>query len=162
MASIPYTNGHTSPVASDAQSPLASPSPSASPGSDTQEPVVNGDSSDEDAPGDDEDVDEEMGEATDSSEDVDAEGEPDGDYDSETPPPEPASPSRARSSTSQDSSRPTKRKAIVEDDIALHPEFYGLRRSVRGLNLYRDFQLTVAQGRARPTRRIVGHLHPVI
>ncbi|KAF1956241.1 hypothetical protein CC80DRAFT_71737 [Byssothecium circinans] len=139
MASLPYTNGHTSPVTSDVQSPSAPSPPSEPENSDTHEAIANGTSSDDDAPGEEYDEDEAMHDATDSSEDVDAEGEPDGDYDSETPPPERAAVSRARSSTSQESQRPPKRKASVEDDFAAHPELYGLRRS----------------GRARPTRRIV-------
>ncbi|KAF2637079.1 hypothetical protein P280DRAFT_492703 [Massarina eburnea CBS 473.64] len=131
MASIPFTNGHTSSVASDVQSPSAPSPPSDSENSDAHPTdIANGASSDEDAPGEEYDDDEEMGNATDSSEDVDAEGEPDGDYDSETPPPQRAVPNRARSSTSQDSRRPPKRKASVEDDFAAHPELYGLRRSV--------------------------------
>lgn len=133
MASIPLTNGHSSTVSLDAAAPSAPSPPSESELSDAKEPTVQVGSSDEDAPGEDYDEDEEMAVDTDSSEDVDAEGEPDGDYDSETPPPQQAETSRARSSTSEESRRPPKRKASVEDDFSLHPELYGLRRSVRGI-----------------------------
>ncbi|KAF2691233.1 hypothetical protein K458DRAFT_69158 [Lentithecium fluviatile CBS 122367] len=139
MASIPYTNGHFSPEAAEAAAPTAPSPPSESELSDAKEPIANGASSDEDAPGEEYDEDGPMADVSDSSEDVDAEGEPDGDYDSETPPPEQADVSRARSSTSQESQRGAKRKASDDDDFSRHPELYGLRRS----------------GRARPRRRIV-------
>jgi len=139
MASVSYTNGHSSPDSVDVAVPTA-PSPrSESDLSDTKEPIANGASSDEDAPGEEYDGDVPMADDTDSSEDVDAEGEPDGDYDSETPPPEQAPRSRARSSTSQESQHGAKRKASNDDDFSRHPELYGLRRSVRGLHLLRDF-----------------------
>jgi hypothetical protein len=158
MASIPLTNGHSSPDAVDVATPTASSPSNQSELSDTNEPIANGASSDEDAPGEEYDEDEPMVDASDSSEDVDAEGEPDGDYDSETPPPAQADYSRARSSTSQDSQRGAKRKAGDKDDILRNPGLYGLRRSVRRLVIYRDFQLIVSQERAqraRPTRLIV-------
>jgi len=143
MASIPLTNGHSSPVAFG----TAVPSPllhSESEASDAKDSAAENVSSDEDAPGeDDDDEGNPMDVDSESSQDEDAEGEPDGDYDSETPPPDEAEPSRARSS-SQESRRPPKRKASVEDDYSLHPELYGLRRSVRILNSYYDFELTVA------------------
>ncbi|CAI6242685.1 unnamed protein product [Periconia digitata] len=143
MASNSYTNGYTSPDDAQMESSSA-PSPAsqsdASDASDAHEPITNGVSSDEDAPGEEYDEDDAVAQATDSSDDdVDAEGEPDGDYDSETPPPERAPSSRGRSSTSQESRRAPKRKASPADDFAAHPELYGLRRS----------------GRARPTRRVV-------
>ncbi|KAF2088907.1 chromo domain-containing protein 1 [Saccharata proteae CBS 121410] len=85
-----------------------------------------------------EDVDDEH--MSDSSHSEDAEGTEDGDYESDSlaaaqfdgP---------ADRSTSEDSQRPSKRKASVEDDdyITKDPELYGLRRS----------------GRARPNRRVV-------
>ena len=111
--------------------------------SDTREAAVEQSSSDEDAPGEGDDEDEAMDVDSESSDDVDAEGEPDGDYDSETPPPEPAQ-GRARSSTSQESRRPLKRKASVEDDEHMkhNPELYGLRRSVRCIGSFRLTWLT--------------------
>jgi chromodomain-helicase-DNA-binding protein 1 len=152
---FPLTNGHASPA--DVATATAS-EPSAhsdSELSDVKEAAVEHPSSDEDAPGEEYDEDEDMAIASESSDDVDAEGEPDGDYDSETPPP--AAEDRARSSTSQESRRPPKRKASVEEDdhMAQNPELYGLRRSVRSLYLTREPELTVPQGRARPNRRIV-------
>ncbi|PVH98766.1 chromo domain-containing protein 1 [Periconia macrospinosa] len=142
MASNSFTNGHASPDSPQSESSRAPSPPSesdASDASDAHQPITNGVSSDEDAPGEEYDEDDAIAQATDSSDDVDAEGEPDGDYDSETPPPEPAVSSRGRSSTSQESRRAPKRKASPVDDFAAHPELYGLRRS----------------GRARPTRRVV-------
>jgi chromodomain-helicase-DNA-binding protein 1 len=109
--------------------------------SDTHEVAVAEPASDADAPGEEDDEDVEMAVDSDSSDDVDAEGEADGDYDSESPPPEQAESDDARSSVSQESSRPSKRKASPEGDdyITQNPELYGLRRS----------------GRARPHRRVV-------
>ena len=103
-----------------------------------------------------------MDAVTDSSQDEDAVGEPDGDYDSETPPAAEARSSRSNSSTSQDSQRPPKRKASDggeddEDFMNLDPALYGLRRSVRGSRASHKHRLTHSQGRARPTRRIVGN-----
>ncbi|KAF9696258.1 hypothetical protein EKO04_006107 [Ascochyta lentis] len=109
--------------------------------SNTHEAAASEPASDADAPGEDDDEDVEMAQDSDSSDDVDAEGEADGDYDSESPPPEQAESDDARSSVSQESSRPFKRKASPEggDYITQNPELYGLRRS----------------GRARPHRRVV-------
>ncbi|KAJ4296768.1 ATP-dependent DNA helicase Hrp3 [Kalmusia sp. IMI 367209] len=131
--SIPYTNGHASPVALDAAIPSAFPPPSESELFDTKEPAA---SSDEDADGEEYNEEEQMEIDAESSED--AEGEADSDFGSDNVPQEEER-RRARSSTSQGSSRPEKRKASVEDDFSSHPELYGLRRS----------------GRARLTRRIV-------
>jgi chromodomain-helicase-DNA-binding protein 1 len=124
--------------------------------SDANEPAAVDQASDGDAPGEEYDEDEEMAVASDSSEDVDAEGEPDGDYDSESPPSEQAESDRARSS-SPESPRPLKRKASdeAEDYIEQNPQLYGLRRSVRGFHSSYIHELTVAQGRARPSRRLV-------
>jgi chromodomain-helicase-DNA-binding protein 1 len=125
--------------------------------SDTREAAAVDPASDVDAPGEEYDEDDEVAAAaSDSSEDVDAEGEPDGDYDSESPPSEQAESDRARSS-SQESTRPRKRKASdeKEDYIEQNPELYGLRRSVRGISTLQGHELTAAQGRARPSRRIV-------
>jgi chromodomain-helicase-DNA-binding protein 1 len=119
--------------------PAAPSPPSGSDLSDTNEPIVNGASSDEDAPGEEYDEDVPMADETDSSSDVDAEGEPDGDYDSESPPPEQAAHSRAHSSTSQES-QGTKRKASNDDDYLRDPQLYGLRRSVRGLKYMEAFR----------------------
>ncbi|KAH8730976.1 P-loop containing nucleoside triphosphate hydrolase protein [Phaeosphaeriaceae sp. PMI808] len=139
--SIPYTNGHISPLAVHT-APIHSPSQhSDSDISNAQEPAAVEPSSDIDAPGEESDDDEPMADDSDSSADVDAEGEPDGDYDSDSPPSEHAPSSRAQSVSSQESSRPPKRKASVEQDdyMTQNPALYGLRRS----------------GRARPSRRIV-------
>lgn len=69
---------------------------------------------------------------TDSSNNDDAAGSEDADYDMETPPQLEAGDSREERSLSQDSRRPAKRKAGLEDDehIMNNPELYGLRRSV--------------------------------
>ena len=69
---------------------------------------------------------------TDSSNNDDAAGSEDADYDMETPPPPDGADSREERSLSQDSRRPAKRKAGLEDDehIMNNPELYGLRRSV--------------------------------
>jgi len=68
---------------------------------------------------------------SDSSEDVDAEGEPDADYESETPPPVQRDASRSRTSSSEESRRPSKRKASGDYvDMNQNPDLYGLRRSV--------------------------------
>lgn len=155
---FPLTNGHASPFtinpyASDDLAHEQSESDQ-SPPPDT---TVEVESSDEDAPGEEYDESPEMEVDSDSSEDVDAEGEPDGDYDSESPPPAQADSSRSRSSTSQESRRPQKRKASVEEDsfITQNPELYGLRRSVRGIPPRYQTKLTMPQGRARLNRRIV-------
>jgi chromodomain-helicase-DNA-binding protein 1 len=105
-----------------------------------------------------------MAQGSDSSDDVDAEGEADGDYDSESPPPEQAESDDARSSISQESSRPSKRKASPggDDYITQNPELYGLRRSVRGIPHLHVYKLTVIQGRARPHRRVVSYPKRVI
>src|SRR4051812_38193128 len=115
VASLPYTNGHLSPLAAH-MATADSPSPQAdSDSSDAKEHVVADQASDVDAPGEEYDEDEEMAAASDSSEDVDAEGEPDGDYDSDSPPSEQAESDRARSS-SPESTRPVKRKASDEKE----------------------------------------------
>lgn len=155
--SLPYTNGHISPLAVHV-APNQSPSEhSDSDLSDAHEPAAAAPSSDLDAPGEEYDDDEPAAADSDSSEDVDAEGEPDADYDSDSPPSEHAPSSPAHSVSSQESSRPLKRKASADKDdyMTQNPELYGLRRSVRVLNHPTEFWLTVAQGRARPTRRIV-------
>jgi chromodomain-helicase-DNA-binding protein 1 len=135
MASLSITNGHSSPLAISVTMATDLSAHSDSDLSDAKDAMVEDRSSDEDAPGEAEDDDDEMGDDSDSSEDVDAEGEPDGDYDSESPPPARAESSRGRSSTSQESLRPSKRKASVEDDsfMTQNPELYGLRRSVRDI-----------------------------
>jgi chromodomain-helicase-DNA-binding protein 1 len=124
--------------------------------SDANQPAAVDQVSDADALGEEYEEDEEIAVASDSSEDVDAEGEPDGDYDSESPPSEQAESDRARSS-SPESPRPLKRKASdeAEDYIEQNPQLYGLRRSVRGFHSPYVHELTAAQGRARPSRRLV-------
>lgn len=156
MASTSLTNGHTSQDPTSVAAPAPPSTHSESDLSDNQAPIVNGVSSDEDAPGEEYDEDEPTVESSDSSDDVDAEGEPDGDYDSETPPPRPIAHSRTRTSTSQESQRGAKRKASDDDDFARNPELYGLRRSVRGLLRRNNYLLIIPQGRARPPRPIVG------
>lgn len=128
-------NGHSSPQAMDENTTADLSAHSDSELSDTKNNAAQDPSSDEDAPGEEYSEDEEMADATDSSEDADADGEPDGDYDSETPPPAQARSSREQSSTSQESRRPAKRKASAEGDdyITQNPELYGLRRSVRSI-----------------------------
>lgn len=128
---VPYTNGHLSPDASDDAMPSAPSPPSENALSDTQEPVAVSDQ-DEDADADGEEYNEDEQMEVDAESSEDAEGEADSDFGSESPPPE-EDRRRARSSTSQGSSRPSKRKASVEDVYLANPELYGLRRSVRGL-----------------------------
>lgn len=157
VASLPYTNGHLSPLAVHVTNADSSSEHSDSDLSDTREPTAADPASDADAPGEDYDEDEDMAVVSDSSEDVDAEGEPDGDYDSESPPSEQAESDGAQSSMSHDSRRPLKRKASTEkeDYITQNPELYGLRRSVRPIHSLSAQKLIVIQGRARPSRRIV-------
>ncbi|KAF1915035.1 hypothetical protein BDU57DRAFT_410203, partial [Ampelomyces quisqualis] len=132
--SLPYTNGHTSPLPVHV-TPTQSPSQhSDSDLSDARGAAAAEPSSDVDAPGEDYDDDEPAAVDSDSSADVDAEGEPDADYDSDSPPSEHAPSSRAQSVSSQESSRPLKRKASTsadkDDYMTQNPELYGLRRSV--------------------------------
>jgi chromodomain-helicase-DNA-binding protein 1 len=157
--SLPYTNGHISPLAVHAAPARSSSQHSDSDLSDAREPAAPEPSSDIDAPGEEDDDDERMAADSDSSADVDAEGEPDGDYDSDSPPSEHAPSSRAQSVSSQESSRPLKRKASAdkEDYMTRDPELYGLRRSVSAHRYLCKFLLTTLQGRARPSRRIVGN-----
>ena len=67
-----------------------------------------------------------------SSNEEDAIGSDDADYDMETPPPADMETSHTARSSSQDSRRPAKRKAAIEEDtyILKNPELYGIRRSV--------------------------------
>ena len=76
-----------------------------------------------------------------SSHEEDAIGSEDADYDMETPPSPDASAHRDARSSSQDSRRPAKRKAGIEDDIMNNPELYGLRRSVSRHHVGGTFQL---------------------
>jgi hypothetical protein len=156
VASLPYTNGHLSPLAAHMTTADSPSQHSDSDLSDANPPAAADQASDADAPGEEYDEDEEMVAASDSSEDVDAEGEPDGDYDSDSPPSEQAESDHARSS-SPESKRPLKRKASdeAEDYIEQNPSLYGLRRSVCGFHSLHVHELTVAQGRARPSRRVV-------
>ncbi len=154
IASLPYTNGHLSPVAVPAMSADSPLQLSDSDLSDTREPAAAEPTSDADAPGEEYDEDEDMAAASDSSDDVDAEGEPDGDYDSDSPPSEQAESDHdhGRSSSSQASRRPAKRKASVEKDdyMTQNPELYGLRRSVRYYFPRYLHELTVAIGSCPP------------
>jgi chromodomain-helicase-DNA-binding protein 1 len=155
--SVPYTNGHSSPVASDTAMPSAPSPPSEDACSETQEAAAASSDGEGDADADGEEYEEDEPMEVDAETSEDAEGEADSDFGSDSPPPE-EDRRRARSSTSQASSPRSKRKASVEDDFQANPELYGLRRSVRSLFIHRTFQLIVNQGRARPTRRIVGTL----
>ena len=67
-----------------------------------------------------------------SSEDADAIGSDDADYMAASPPPPAIQVTRDARSSSQDSRRPPKRKAGIEEDefIMNNPELYGIRRSV--------------------------------
>jgi chromodomain-helicase-DNA-binding protein 1 len=157
--SLPYTNGHVAPLAVHVATTHSSSPRSDSDLSDAREPAAPEPSSDVDAPGDEEDDDQAMAVDSDSSDDVDAEGEPDGDYDSDSPASERAPSSRAQSVSSQDSSRPLKRKASSEKDdyMTQNPELYGLRRSVSDRRGLREEVLTSTQGRARHHRRVVSY-----
>lgn len=137
VASLPFANGHASPLGLNVMSADSPPQHSDSDLSDTKEAAAADDASDADAPGEEyDDDDEPVAADSDSSDDVDAEGEPDGDYDSESPPSEQAESSRTRSSVSHESRIPSKRKASAEPDdyMTRNPELYGLRRSVRGIH----------------------------
>lgn len=72
---------------------------------------------------------------TESSNNDDAAGSEDAEYDMETPPLLDGGEGREERSLSQESRRPAKRKAGLEDDehIMNNPELYGLRRSVSRL-----------------------------
>jgi len=67
-----------------------------------------------------------------SSPDEDAEGSEDGDYSMGIPPVPESDDARADRSSTEQSQRPAKRKASVDDDehMQMNPELYGLRRSV--------------------------------
>ena len=68
---------------------------------------------------------------SDSAHDEEMDADADGDYDIETPPEAPSSPSASEHSSSEDSIRPPKRKALHDEDFIMNnPELYGLRRSV--------------------------------
>lgn len=137
--SIPYTNGHAPLSTLDAALSPTYPPPSDSGDSDAGEAAAAS-SDEEDADGEDYNEEDQM-EIDEAESSEDAEGEADSDFGSETSPQEEER-RRARSSTSAESNRPVKRKASVEDDFSSHPELYGLRRSVRGLHLPRNFLLT--------------------
>lgn len=87
-------------------------------------------------------------------------GSDDADFEIDSQPPEPVVP-RLVSSSSEDSPRPPKRKAVgIEDDedIMNNPELYGIRRSVR--HPQRDNVATLCaethrQRRARPAKHLV-------
>ena len=68
-----------------------------------------------------------------SSQDEDALGSDDADYEIESPLPPTIQVTRDALSSSDDSRRPSKRKAGIEEDeyIMNNPELYGIRRSVR-------------------------------
>ena len=94
-----------------------------------------------------------------STHDEDAFGSEDAEYDLESPlPPDIETTHNARSS-SQDSRRPAKRKAGIEEHeyIMNNPELYGIRRSVSIRHGRLTPKLRPPQGRARPTTRIVSH-----
>lgn len=93
------------------------------------------------------------------SDDEDIEmGSDDGDFELDSQPPETHA-SRDIRSSSQESRRPPKRKAIgIEDDelIMNNPELYGIRRSVRGRpSLSSTWLADHYQGRARYNQTIV-------
>ncbi|KAF4549455.1 Chromodomain helicase hrp3-like protein [Elsinoe fawcettii] len=133
------TNGHSTPL-EDGHPKLASRSPrSESDLSDPDPEVIEGitvdNEDDQDAM---QDVIHEM-ETSESDDEEDADGEEDADFDMDSPPPEDTE--RPQSRSSDDSIRPSKRKASVEEDefMKKNPELYGLRRSHR----------------ARPSRRVI-------
>lgn len=92
-----------------------------------------------------------------SDDEEDAAGSEDADYAAESPPSLPSNGSRRDSLSSDTSSQPRKRKVEVDDDqfMQQNPELYGLRRSVRSMLPISRALLTLQQGRARPTRRVV-------
>lgn len=76
-----------------------------------------------------------------SSHEEDAVGSEDAEYDMGTPSSHDEGAHRDARSSSQDSRRPAKRKAGIEDDIMNNPELYGLRRSVSCSEIGVIFQL---------------------
>ncbi|KAI9819916.1 MAG: hypothetical protein M1827_006486 [Pycnora praestabilis] len=141
--SLPISNGHLSPLATNVYNANSISSDSESDLSEVNDPPnVEASSSPVQATQDvtSEDEDEPM-KTRDSTGDEAALGSEDADFDMETPPQVETNSVRDERSTSQDSRRPAKRKAGIEDDSYMisNPELYGLRRS----------------GRARPTRRVV-------
>ncbi|KAF2748148.1 hypothetical protein M011DRAFT_499340 [Sporormia fimetaria CBS 119925] len=142
ILAYPLLNGHTNPFPlSSAPADDSSPPVAGEPAIPHDNTVGDSSSEDEVAREDENDEDVQMHEDPEFSEDADAEGEPDGDYTSDDAVDDQPRLERAQSSSSEESIRPTKRKASAEVDefMAQNPELYGLRRS----------------GRARPSRRIV-------
>lgn len=157
--SIP--NGHTTPLGKDRPNPAVQPPRSESDLSDVNDlPTTNISSiteGREDVHSDDDAI-HDMA-TSESEHDEDADGEEDADFEMETPPPAQAEGMRHDRSLSEESLRPGKRKASIDDDVYMkqNPELYGLRRSVRSVPPALAFtSLTrCCQGRARPSRRVV-------
>lgn len=131
--SIP--NGHASAIDADPTNPAPAHTRSESDLSDVYDlPPTNISSTTEGREQMHSDDDAIHGMATSESEDEeDADGEVDADFEVETPPTAPTGGMRPDRSVSEESLRPAKRKAGVDDDEHMkeNPELYGLRRSVR-------------------------------
>ncbi|KAK3704274.1 ATP-dependent DNA helicase Hrp3 [Vermiconidia calcicola] len=137
------SNGHSSEVDNDGVKPPPQLPRSESELSDVNDlpnTTVSSQDGQDDADHSDDDAIHDMA-TSELDDDEDAPGEEDADFAEETPPPEVADGMRHDRSSSEDSTRPAKRKAGVDDEkfMKQNPELYGLRRS----------------GRARPSRRVI-------
>ncbi|KAI9839979.1 MAG: hypothetical protein M1819_000171 [Sarea resinae] len=139
--SLPLSNGHRSPLADNVFTADELSAESESDLSDVNGPSNNARALQSVSRSSEDSLEQDDGGDMDTSADNDEQGSEDADFDTETPPPAGEPNARTSRSLSQESRRPAKRKAGVEDDeyIMNNPELYGLRRS----------------GRARPTRRII-------
>jgi len=152
------TNGHVS--GADAGRPKPSPQPrrSESELSDVNDLPSAPRAEADDQPRPEEDAMHDMA-TSELDDEEDAPGEEDADFKAETPPPERSDGMRHDRSLSEDSLRPGKRKAGVDDEehMKQNPELYGLRRSVSIPWFLSHFARThnISQGRARPNRRVV-------
>ena len=130
------TNGHSSDIDENLLRPSPQPPRSESDLSDLNDLPTTGMSSvtppEAGTPSDDDAI-HDMATSELDDDEEDAAGEEDADFDEETPPPEAANGMRHDRSLSEESSRPGKRKADVDDEeyMKQNPELYGLRRSVR-------------------------------
>jgi len=133
---MPLPNGHLSPLASNVMNVDDPARFSDSELSDAKEVApIQPLSSDSASPVmEDEDAEQDVQMTSPSSQDEDAEGSEDGDYSAEIPAVPQSDDARADRSSTEQSQRPAKRKASVDDDehMQMNPELYGLRRSVSG------------------------------
>lgn len=97
-------------------------------------------------------------------EDEDAEGEEDAEFDEESPAPEAVHGMRHDRLTSEESVRPSKRKAEVDDEeyMKQNPELYGLRRSVSIVLSLRSFFILTCHCRAGPDQVVEWYGFPCL